>query len=122
MSPTTSCFDHLPGAVVDFVLCALLPVLLPRVGDDFALAHGLAIRLLEGYHPRTARELRLAGQAILFGLEGMAALGQSAAPDLDFDRQHTSAQFACGLTQLGQQARARLDALQRVPLRSCAVC
>src|SRR4051812_28949330 len=70
------------STAIEFALGTLLPVLLAGVGGDAAAARALAIELLREHGPQTARELRLAGEAIGHSLKGMAMLAQSAEPGI----------------------------------------
>ena len=105
----------IPTAAIEFVLCMLLPVLLPGLGGDNAAARALAIELLAEQGPRTAHELRLAAEAIGQSLKGLAMLADSAAPDIAPAQLERSLKWATRLARAGHQAQARLDTLQRAP-------
>lgn len=108
-----SLLTDLPTATLNFLIGFLLPLILPRNGGDVEAARALALELLEDHRPRTARELRLAAEAVAFGLKGLTMLAESAEPNVSAEKLESSMKWACGLSRSGHLAQRRLDDLQR---------
>jgi hypothetical protein len=109
---------NIPKAAVELVLSFLLPILLPSLDGDIQGARALALHLLDDHNPQTARELRLAGEAIGYSIKGLAMLADSAEPAITAEKRDTSLKWACGLSRSGHQAQRRLDELQRPARRN----
>ncbi len=110
-----SSFAHIPAALVEFVVGFVTPMLMRGPEAEPRAARAMALRLLADYNPRTGRELRLAGEAILFGLEGLAVLGSSGINASNQEERFGAAKWACSLARMGHQAQKRLDALRQDP-------
>src|SRR3954454_7419413 len=65
---------NLPVSAIEYVVALLVRLMLPNVGEDTEAARALALDMLADYHPRTVRELRLAGEIIGCGLNTLQAL------------------------------------------------
>jgi hypothetical protein len=102
------------AAVVDMVIGFLLPLLLPGAGGNVQAATAVVLELLAGHQPQTARELRLAGEAVAYSLKGLAMLGKASEPGISTEVMDSSLKWACTLARSGHQAQRRLDELQRI--------
>jgi hypothetical protein len=110
MSP----FTPIPAAAITLVISFLLPLLLPATGGDVEAAKSVALALLSEYQPRTARELRLAGEAIVSSLKGLSLLALSGEPGIDRETLDTTLKWATSLSRSSHAAQRRLDTLQRL--------
>jgi hypothetical protein len=105
----------IPAGAVDLAVALLLPLILPGLGCDTRAAAALVLQLLAEYEPHTARELRLATEAIGFSIKGAATLAESAEAGIAREKREASIKWACSLTRSGHQAQRRLMELQRAP-------
>ena len=94
------------------VIAALLPLILPALGDPDT-ARRLALGMLAEYQPETLRELRLAGTIIGIDLNCLAAIVRSGEPDLTPERRAHAARSICTLNRSGLQALRQFAAMQR---------
>ncbi|MFL5286296.1 MAG: hypothetical protein ACJ8AW_36305 [Rhodopila sp.] len=106
MSP----FGTVSTAILDLILGALLPLLLPAMSR---LRRDIALELLAAHGPQTTKELRFPAEAIAYSLRGLELLGQSNAAGASLDQRITAVTWACRLDRAGHQAQKRLDELQR---------
>ena len=104
---------NLPASAIETVLAFLLPLILPTINNDTAAATALAIHMLRDYDPRTARELRLAAEAIGYSLKGLTVLAESAEPGIKAEKREADIKWACSLTRSGHQSERRLSQAQR---------
>jgi hypothetical protein len=100
-------------ALLEMFVSFLLPLLLPAAGGDHAAARAAALELLAEYHPRTARELDLAAEAVANSLKSLTMLAQSAEPGLSQAALNDTLKWATSLSREGHRAQRRLDQMQR---------
>ncbi len=103
----------LPAAAFDLALSFLLPLILPALNNDTVAARALALHMIGEYDPQSARELRLATEAIGFSLKSLTVLAESAEPAITADKLDITLKWACSLSRSSHQAQRRLTEFQR---------
>ena len=102
----------LPAGALALSVASLVPLILPIVSGDSAAALNMSLEWLSEYNPRSARELSLAGEAIGFGVRGLAMLARSAAPGAEDAAVEHALKWASSLSRSADRASRRLDDLQ----------
>ena len=109
-----------PVSAIDVALSLLLPLILPPLNYDEDAARSLALHMLAEYNPRTARDLRLATEAIGFSLRSLMILGESVEPGIKTEALDITLKWATSLSRSSHQAQRRLTEFQRAARTSPA--
>jgi pyruvate/2-oxoglutarate dehydrogenase complex dihydrolipoamide acyltransferase (E2) component len=92
------------------VVCSLTPFFLEAAHGNDTDAHAAAEAMIAGFNPKSAEELMLAAQVVVYGLAGLDSLRRSAAePDLPVSTHLRLRGNANAMQRAAHQCRRALD-------------